>query len=128
MADFSSCLRTLSNIHFNKHPDILRIWTVNNADGSAPSALERSNELLYIADENFFDDILVRQESYVAQGETVEHQADLRKALLTNITKMKRRSLLSSLVFSGVWGHLSRLLLDRLGSGFEGRHRSILEC
>ena len=120
LADFSTRLRTLSNIFFNKHPNVLRNSTVNNDAGTTPSSLDRPSKLLYIADENLFCDILERQENYVRQGETREHQAELRKLLHAKINNMKHRSLMKSLVFGGVWEHLPGLLQDRLDSGFEG--------
>jgi hypothetical protein len=124
LTDFSSRLRSLSNIFFAKHPNILRSSTSINEEGATTSTLGQPNKHLYITDDDFFLDILHRQEVYVMEGDTMEDQAELRKLLHTKINNMKHRSLSKKLVFDSKWKRLPELVQERFGNGFEGREQN----
>jgi len=123
LQDFATRLRTLANNFFIKHPAILRSATISNDDSTTPSSLDRPSKLLYIANEDYFADILERQECFVMEAESAERQTELRKLLHSKINGMMRRRLSKSLVFGDKWRHLPGLVQDFLGDGFEGRQQ-----
>ena len=51
LMEFSCHVRQLSNAFYTKHPQILRTGTINNDDGSTPSALDRPSKMLFVADD-----------------------------------------------------------------------------
>ena len=119
LMEFSCHIRQLSNAFYTKHPQILRTGTINNDDGSTPSALDRPSKMLFVADDLTYQHIISQQEEYMVYGnreELVQH----RVALQTKIQAMQRRTLAAQAVFGYKWKALPDLVQQFLGSGFEG--------